>query len=170
MGTLSPLTIACLLFFLCISLNHSFKLTEKERAEHRRVKRCLGCSACNECNGRNLCGVNEEWYACGACDQTCDNVLLRNRIMCTENCRQGECGCKLDRKRWCLWREPAEENMDQKLETLKAQQQRKPVHEKREADQDRRGIRDQEGIEMRLIPRGVAEASSLLVELLQGLR
>ncbi|XP_044591656.1 zonadhesin-like isoform X5 [Cotesia glomerata] len=36
-----------------------------------------------------VCGINEEYMPCGACDQGCDYA-----VDCIQGCREGACGCK----------------------------------------------------------------------------
>uniref|UniRef100_A0A914CTK1 TIL domain-containing protein n=1 Tax=Acrobeloides nanus TaxID=290746 RepID=A0A914CTK1_9BILA len=120
--TLPPFTIACLLFFSCISFNHSFILTEKVRAanhnvshklsdyfkdyfewvnntlaeeqQHRRVKRCeTGFSFCFI-----SCPNNSYWTEYSGCEQSCENIkqLQQNPDLesaCTEMCI-AKCQCK----------------------------------------------------------------------------
>uniref|UniRef100_A0A914D0L1 TIL domain-containing protein n=1 Tax=Acrobeloides nanus TaxID=290746 RepID=A0A914D0L1_9BILA len=111
MGTLAPFTLACLLFFLCISFNHSFKLTEKESAaddnvshklsdyfkdyfesvnntlaedlQHRRVKRC-GCKM-NDTQAEDL--RHRRVKRCG-CEDTCP---INERWEECDKCGEGTC-------------------------------------------------------------------------------
>ncbi|CAG5106902.1 Similar to swm-1: Serine protease inhibitor swm-1 (Caenorhabditis elegans) [Cotesia congregata] len=40
-------------------------------------------------NCPKVCGINEEYMPCGACDQGCDYA-----VECIQGCREGACGCK----------------------------------------------------------------------------